>query len=306
VNSDSFLQILSEAKVLIAKPATNIKVAGTHYTLVSKTIKQIDRLIRGVKSNSEQFHEEISALMAKGGPVHRLTQANGREQEYFRLAKRARKLYHEARSVTPVAFDISTPSYANDSVQEEQTSAPQAITTLDGLRNLLGAMSAAVEQAVKNDEPVTEYVEKSPRERSTSEVKPIPRHEPHEREFVISPLIKEANSPKIRDRDLCLCKISPRYLLEQYSIVGSTDRGLVVEIYRCTHCHQLWLKTTIERKDSKEPERVYLGAISDEEAQNINPHNALLTLEKLPEYYYEGTFYEGRSGKMSGPTGLLA
>jgi hypothetical protein len=99
----------------------------------------------------------------------------------------------------------------------------------------------------------------------------------------------------------CRCLQAPYDQLLPYKELGMDERYAQTSLLVCPLCGRLWLRYYYELEAISKSGRWYLGAITQQQAEQTTARNAKATLEALSWYFYGGSYYEGRSGKISGP-----
>ncbi|MFI4976610.1 MAG: hypothetical protein ACHP84_18905 [Caulobacterales bacterium] len=74
-----------------------------------------------------------------------------------------------------------------------------------------------------------------------------------------------------------------------------------VTLNRCRSCGRLWLRYLVEYEAFNRSGRWARGLISDEAAHTITPETAVPFLNGLDWYLYGGSYFDGISGRRSGP-----
>ena len=77
-----------------------------------------------------------------------------------------------------------------------------------------------------------------------------------------------------------------------------------IEVFRCGLCDQAWLRYHYENESYSRSGRVYLGAISEQALQSIQPGQAKALLESLPSYVCGGPGVGGGPYRSSGELSL--
>lgn len=103
----------------------------------------------------------------------------------------------------------------------------------------------------------------------------------------------------------CLCLVEPlqfnHYAEVRFIGVDETfGRFGEVTLKQCRHCGQHWLHYFVEYEHLKGSGRWYLGLITPEQAQTLQPQEAVAYLEKLEWCFHGGSYFEGRVGKSRG------
>jgi hypothetical protein len=101
-------------------------------------------------------------------------------------------------------------------------------------------------------------------------------------------------------RQACACFAAPPTRLISASGLGLDSRLAEVAVLICQDCGQHWLRYFYEVEAFTGSGRWYLGAITPEQFATLTPDQAKSMLESLNWYYYGGSYYEGRNGRISG------
>jgi len=105
---------------------------------------------------------------------------------------------------------------------------------------------------------------------------------------------------------MCICESLPlNYKNYTSYLVGTDQRYGEVEIKKCVHCNQHWLRYFVEYAHYTKSGRWYLGKIEESEIAEINEDNAIQKLENMSWYYFGGSFFDttGKIGKGTVVTG---
>lgn len=102
----------------------------------------------------------------------------------------------------------------------------------------------------------------------------------------------------------CSCQISLPRRLRLYRDLGMDGHFAEVSIQVTPECRHYWLHYYHVLEAFSASGRFYLGLISTEQAASLTAAEAKSTLEALPWYFYGGSYFDGRSGKTSGPIRL--
>ena len=70
---------------------------------------------------------------------------------------------------------------------------------------------------------------------------------------------------------------------------------------RCRTCHRIWLRYFVEYESFSRSARWARGLITDHQAATLAPEAAADCLANLPWHLYGGSYFDGRSGRRSGP-----
>jgi hypothetical protein len=104
--------------------------------------------------------------------------------------------------------------------------------------------------------------------------------------------------------DGCACLTSPTPPLMNYRQFGMDSQYGEVTLLLCPACGQIWLRYLYEMEGFSRSGRWYRGAITGKQAAEVTAGNARAMLEGLEWYFYGGSYFEGRSGRSSGPLSL--
>jgi hypothetical protein len=99
----------------------------------------------------------------------------------------------------------------------------------------------------------------------------------------------------------CDCLDAPQDHLVAFRELGMDRRFGEVSILVCRDCGQYWLRYFYEVEAFTRSGRWYLGPITEAQASLLSAEEAKSVLEGLSWYYYGGSYFNGRSGKSSGP-----
>lgn len=101
----------------------------------------------------------------------------------------------------------------------------------------------------------------------------------------------------------CACLDAPHDHLVLEKELGMDDAYATITLFKCPDCGQFWLKLLIEDEAFTASGRWYLGAITARQAARLAARDARSILEGLSWYFFGGSYYDGRTGKTSGPIG---
>jgi hypothetical protein len=99
----------------------------------------------------------------------------------------------------------------------------------------------------------------------------------------------------------CACLILPTPPLMIYRQLGMDSRFGEVTLLICPVCDQMWLQYLYELEGFSRSGRWYRGAITGQQSAEVTAETAKAMLEGLEWYFYGGSFFDGRSGRSSGP-----
>jgi hypothetical protein len=102
----------------------------------------------------------------------------------------------------------------------------------------------------------------------------------------------------------CACFTAPLRSLVNSRELGMDRNFAEVSLLTCPVCGQQWLRYFYEVEAFTASGRWYLGTLTAEQAARLTTDNAKATLESLSWYFYGGSYYQGRSGRVSGTTYL--
>lgn len=105
----------------------------------------------------------------------------------------------------------------------------------------------------------------------------------------------------VKLNETCECFHMPYDKLLTHKELGMDAMYAQVSVLICPLCRQHWLRYHYELEAFTASGRWFLGAITEQQAARADAHNAKATLEGLGWYFYGGSYYEGRSGRISGP-----
>jgi hypothetical protein len=108
--------------------------------------------------------------------------------------------------------------------------------------------------------------------------------------------INQQESPDVS----CACFNVPYKNLTNSRELGMDKSFAEVSVLACPSCGQHWLRYFYEQEAFTASGRWYLGAITPEQLSALTADNAKSFLEGLDWYYYGGSYYDGRTGKISG------
>jgi hypothetical protein len=97
----------------------------------------------------------------------------------------------------------------------------------------------------------------------------------------------------------CPCLSDPQGRLAPVRGLGMDEQYGEVEILTCEACGQLWVKVLYELEAFTGSGRWYLGAITTEQAETLTAKEAAAILEGLDGYFYGGSYYGGRMGRIT-------
>ena len=103
----------------------------------------------------------------------------------------------------------------------------------------------------------------------------------------------------------CLCERADAWFTQfDARPVGCDEtegRYADVELWRCRTCRRLWLRYLVEYESFGRSGRWARGLISEEVAATMTPERAVDHLNGLGWYLYGGSYFNGVTGRRSGP-----
>ena len=96
----------------------------------------------------------------------------------------------------------------------------------------------------------------------------------------------------------CDCFSTPLFSGEVRDL-GMDERFAEAALSQCPVCGQTWLRYSYVNEAITGSGRWFLGAVESD--AGIRAENAKATLEGLEWYFYGGSYYDGKTGKTSGP-----
>ncbi len=111
---------------------------------------------------------------------------------------------------------------------------------------------------------------------------------------------RTANS-ELESPGVCACLVTPANHLVPSRELGMDRHYAEVSILVCRDCGQHWLRYFYEVEAFSGSGRWYIGPISEEQAAALDGGSAKSILEGLDWYYFGGSYFGGRNGKISGP-----
>ena len=102
----------------------------------------------------------------------------------------------------------------------------------------------------------------------------------------------------------CGCFTAPLHFLVNDIELGMDNNFALVSLLTCPVCGQQWLRVFYEVEAFTASGRWYLGAITGEQAALLTAENAKAILDSLSWYLYGGSYYGGKSGRVSGRISL--
>lgn len=105
---------------------------------------------------------------------------------------------------------------------------------------------------------------------------------------------------RIEQTASCGCFTEAHHFLISEKELGIDDNFAEVSLLICSVCGQQWLRYFYEIEAFTASGRWYLGAIDAQQASLLTTENAKTILERLNWYFYGGSNYGGKSGRISG------
>jgi hypothetical protein len=112
--------------------------------------------------------------------------------------------------------------------------------------------------------------------------------------------VEPHENQQLGSRESCMCFAAPSTRLVAVNDLGLDSQLAEVAVLICQECGQHWLRYFYEVEAFTGSGRWYLGAITPEQFATLNVDQAKPTLERLSWYYYGGSYYHGRNGRISG------
>jgi hypothetical protein len=111
---------------------------------------------------------------------------------------------------------------------------------------------------------------------------------------------------KSKAHSACACE-NPDARYTQFDGRALPDFGETDERYgessllRCRTCQRLWLEYRVEYEAFGRSGRWARGLIDEVDAQRISTKAATAYLDSLPWYLFGGSYFDGKTGRRSGP-----
>jgi hypothetical protein len=99
----------------------------------------------------------------------------------------------------------------------------------------------------------------------------------------------------------CKCLDTPFDGLMLEGELGMDAEYGEVSLWRCAKCRRMWLRYLYELESVTASGRWYLGMIADPTFATLDASRCRETLARLDWYFYGGSYFDGRTGKASGP-----
>jgi hypothetical protein len=103
------------------------------------------------------------------------------------------------------------------------------------------------------------------------------------------------------DGDECACLSVPFASLTLEAELGMDAALGEASLWRCTRCGRAWLRYLYELEGFTGSGRWYLGTIPRPDFATLDASRCRQTLETLDWYFFGGSYFDGRTGKASGP-----
>jgi len=107
-------------------------------------------------------------------------------------------------------------------------------------------------------------------------------------------------------RDACACFTAPSTHLIAVKELGLDSHLAEVSVLLCQECGQHWLRYLYAVEAFTGSGRWYLGRITPEQFATLTVEQAKAILEGLGGYYCGGSYYQGRTGRLSGTITLIS
>jgi len=107
-------------------------------------------------------------------------------------------------------------------------------------------------------------------------------------------------------RDACACFTAPSTHLIAVKELGLDSHLAEVSVLLCQECGQHWLRYLYAVEAFTGSGRWYLGPITPEQFATLTVEQAKAILEGLGWYYCGGSYYQGRTGRLSGTITLIS
>jgi hypothetical protein len=105
----------------------------------------------------------------------------------------------------------------------------------------------------------------------------------------------------------CRCEEpGARYDLFERTFIGvdpADGRYADVAIEHCRPCQRDWLSISVEHEAVSRSGRWARGIITPEQARSVTPETAIELLHGLDWYTFGGSYFDGQTGRKSGPMG---
>ncbi|MEI8282413.1 MAG: hypothetical protein WCG75_08415, partial [Armatimonadota bacterium] len=97
----------------------------------------------------------------------------------------------------------------------------------------------------------------------------------------------------------CNCFQNPQGNDIQFEYVDSMSDYAEIYLGKCSSCGQEWLRYFYEDEGFTSSGRSYVGAISADQAKNLDKEQAKSILNSLAWHWYGGSYYDGKVGRSS-------
>jgi hypothetical protein len=116
-------------------------------------------------------------------------------------------------------------------------------------------------------------------------------------------MIETEMSPQPVDGCVCLDAGAPFNTFETRALgCDETDgRFGQATLDRCRRCGRIWLRYVVEYEAFSRSGRWARGLIREDDVETLTPETALGRLHGLAWYLYGGSYFNGASGRRSGP-----
>jgi hypothetical protein len=102
----------------------------------------------------------------------------------------------------------------------------------------------------------------------------------------------------------CECALAVPPALELVRELGMDSQYAEVSLWACRACGSPWLRYFYENEAFSRSGRWYVGMIAREEAARMTAARGRATIESLEGYVFGGSYFDGRTGRSSGPIHL--
>ena len=102
----------------------------------------------------------------------------------------------------------------------------------------------------------------------------------------------------------CGCLESPVQGFGHAVELGMDRENAEVSLLTCPVCGRYWLRYFYENEAFSKSGRWYLGEISKSRVNSLRPEDGRSILGELQWYFYCGSYFDGKTGRSSGPINL--
>ena len=100
----------------------------------------------------------------------------------------------------------------------------------------------------------------------------------------------------------CVCLVEP--VRGSGVELGMDSRYAEVSVMTCPECGRAWLRYYYVNEAFSKSGRWYLGELDKSRVPGFDVEGAKAALESLEWYFYGGSYFDGKTGKSSGPISL--